>query len=156
MSCERALCRHPSVVSVTRSLVPSVVAPECVVSLTSWSVRGAGWFWLWALDLVEVLGGRACGETLLLMWLLGVSRGDTSLFLPDLLEVRDVGACVVRLWFLVVAPVFRELLCLGGYVPRVFFHIVLLWPDPGCGSWRCSSCFRMCLTPLVLRESCLA
>ncbi|MQM07119.1 hypothetical protein Taro_039956 [Colocasia esculenta] len=32
-------------------------------SLTSWSVRGAGWFYLWALNLVEVRGGRACGET---------------------------------------------------------------------------------------------
>ncbi|MQM02551.1 hypothetical protein Taro_035319 [Colocasia esculenta] len=32
-------------------------------SLTSWSVRGAGWFCLWALDLVEVRCGRACGET---------------------------------------------------------------------------------------------
>ncbi|MQL69935.1 hypothetical protein Taro_002247 [Colocasia esculenta] len=39
-------------------------------------------------------GGRACGETVLLTWLLGVSRGDTWLFLPDLVEVRDVGACV--------------------------------------------------------------
>ncbi|MQL67810.1 hypothetical protein Taro_000140 [Colocasia esculenta] len=40
----------------------------------------------------------------LLTWLLGVSRGDTWLFLPDLVEVRDVGACVVRLWSHVVAP----------------------------------------------------
>ncbi|MQM00051.1 hypothetical protein Taro_032780 [Colocasia esculenta] len=39
------------------------------------------------------------------MWLLGVSRGDTWLFLPDLVEVWDVGACVVRLWSHVVAPV---------------------------------------------------
>ncbi|MQL73287.1 hypothetical protein Taro_005618 [Colocasia esculenta] len=70
-----------------------------------------------------------------LTWLLGVSRGDTWLFLPDLVEVRDVGACVVRLWSHVVALVFRELLCLGGCAPRVFFRIVLLWPDPGCGSW---------------------
>ncbi|MQM19094.1 hypothetical protein Taro_052094 [Colocasia esculenta] len=64
--------------------------------------------------LVEVCGGRACGETVLLTWLLSVSRGDTWLFLPDLVEVRDVGACVVRLWSHVVAPVFRELLCLSG------------------------------------------
>ncbi|MQL94509.1 hypothetical protein Taro_027167, partial [Colocasia esculenta] len=84
-------------------------------SLTSWSDRGAGWFCLWALDIVEV---------------------------------QDVGACVVRLWSHVVALVFRELLCLGGCVTRVCFRIVLLWPDPGCGSWRCSSCFRMCLTLL--------
>ncbi|MQM19260.1 hypothetical protein Taro_052261 [Colocasia esculenta] len=50
----------------------------------------------------------------LLTWLLGVSRGDTLLFLPNLVEVQDVGACVVRLWSHVVAPVFRELLCLDG------------------------------------------
>ncbi|MQM17093.1 hypothetical protein Taro_050060, partial [Colocasia esculenta] len=103
-------------------------------SLTSWRVRGAGWFCLWALDLVEVRGGRAYGETVLLTWLLGVSRGDTWLFLPDLVELRDVGACVVRLWSHVVAPVFRELPCLGRCVPRVYFRIVLLWPDLGCGS----------------------
>ncbi|MQL92448.1 hypothetical protein Taro_025066 [Colocasia esculenta] len=30
-----------------------------------------------------------------------------------------LGACVVRLWYHVVAPVFRELLCLGGCVPRI-------------------------------------
>ncbi|MQM16860.1 hypothetical protein Taro_049820 [Colocasia esculenta] len=41
-----------------------------------------------------LLSGRACGEMVLLTWLLGVSRGDTWLFLPDLVEVRDVGACV--------------------------------------------------------------
>ncbi|MQM16828.1 hypothetical protein Taro_049790, partial [Colocasia esculenta] len=64
------------------SLVPSVVAPEC---------------------------GRACGETVLLTWLLGVSRGDTWLFLPNLVEVWDVGACVVRLWSQVIAPVFLVL-----------------------------------------------
>ncbi|MQM09329.1 hypothetical protein Taro_042198, partial [Colocasia esculenta] len=51
-----------------------------------------------------------------LPWWHRVSRGDTWLFLPDLVEVRDVGACVVRLRSLVVAPVFRELLCLGGSV----------------------------------------
>ncbi|MQL95220.1 hypothetical protein Taro_027881 [Colocasia esculenta] len=64
------------------------------------------------------------------MWLLGVSRGDTWLFLPDLVEVWDVGACVVRLWSHMVAPVFRELLCLGGCMPRcacrgVCFRIML-------------------------------
>ncbi|MQM07907.1 hypothetical protein Taro_040754 [Colocasia esculenta] len=57
------VCRHPTAVSVTRSLVPSVGAPVCS-SLTSWRVQGPGWFCLWALDLVEVRGGRACGETL--------------------------------------------------------------------------------------------
>ncbi|MQL83968.1 hypothetical protein Taro_016475, partial [Colocasia esculenta] len=86
---------HPTVVSVTLSLVPFMVAPVGVVSLTSWSVRGVGWFCLWALDLVEVRGGCAYGETLLLTWLIGVSRGDTWLFLPDLVEVWDVG-CLCR------------------------------------------------------------
>ncbi|MQM14421.1 hypothetical protein Taro_047352, partial [Colocasia esculenta] len=69
-------------------------------------------------------GGCAYGETVLLTWLLGVSRGDTWLFLPDLVEVRDVGACVMRLWSHVVAPVFRELLCLGRCLPRCCFRIV--------------------------------
>ncbi|MQM07616.1 hypothetical protein Taro_040454 [Colocasia esculenta] len=47
-----------------------------------------------------------------------------------------LGACVVRLWSHVVVPVFRELLCLGRCMPRY--------------------CFCSGLTPLVLRESCLA
>ncbi|MQM18205.1 hypothetical protein Taro_051193, partial [Colocasia esculenta] len=38
-------------------------------SLTSWSVRGAGWFCLWALDLVESSFASALLEFLLL-WLL--------------------------------------------------------------------------------------
>ncbi|MQM17856.1 hypothetical protein Taro_050841, partial [Colocasia esculenta] len=37
-------------------------------SLTLWRVRGPGWFCLWALNLVEVRGSRAGGET-------SVSRG---------------------------------------------------------------------------------
>ncbi|MQM08031.1 hypothetical protein Taro_040878, partial [Colocasia esculenta] len=45
-----------------------------------------------------VVCGRACGETFLLTWLLGVSRGDTWLFLPDLVEVWDVG-CLCRVVF---------------------------------------------------------
>ncbi|MQM10468.1 hypothetical protein Taro_043362 [Colocasia esculenta] len=44
------------------------------------------------------------------MWLLGVSRGNTWLFLPDHVEVRDVGACVMRLWSHVVALVFQVVL----------------------------------------------
>ncbi|MQL68253.1 hypothetical protein Taro_000551 [Colocasia esculenta] len=72
--------------------------------------------------------GAVCGGT-------GVCS-DTWLFLPDLVEVRDVGVCVVRLWSHVVAPVFCVFLCLGGCVPRV--------------------ASALCLTPLVLRESCLA
>ncbi|MQL76988.1 hypothetical protein Taro_009392 [Colocasia esculenta] len=35
-----------------------------------------------------------------------------------------LGACVVRLWSHVVTPVFRELLCLDGCVPRCCFCIV--------------------------------
>ncbi|MQM13931.1 hypothetical protein Taro_046859 [Colocasia esculenta] len=87
----------------------------------------------WHVDVCPKAGGQACGETFLLTWLLGVSRGDTWLFLPYLVEVWDVGACVVRLGSHVVAPVFCELLCLGGCVPRV--------------------ASALCLTPLVLRES---
>ncbi|MQM09284.1 hypothetical protein Taro_042149 [Colocasia esculenta] len=41
------------------------------------------------------------------------------------------GAYVVRLWSHVVAPVFRELLCLGGCVPRDCFRIVVLLPLVG-------------------------
>ncbi|MQL99120.1 hypothetical protein Taro_031837 [Colocasia esculenta] len=33
-------------------------------------------------------------------------------------------------------------------VSMVCFHVVLLWPDPSCGSWRCSSCF--CLLEFLL------
>ncbi|MQM20417.1 hypothetical protein Taro_053436 [Colocasia esculenta] len=72
------------------------------------------------------------------MWLLGVSRDDTWLFLPNLVEVRDVGACVVRLWSHVVASVSRELLCLSGCVPRVASALSRVGPDSGCGSWRYS------------------
>ncbi|MQM18365.1 hypothetical protein Taro_051353, partial [Colocasia esculenta] len=32
-------------------------------SLTSWCVQGAGWFYLWALDLVEVFGSMGGGAT---------------------------------------------------------------------------------------------
>ncbi|MQL90585.1 hypothetical protein Taro_023193 [Colocasia esculenta] len=35
-----------------------------------------------------------------------------------------LGACVVRLWSHVVAPVFRELLCLSGCMPRCCFRFV--------------------------------
>ncbi|MQL73438.1 hypothetical protein Taro_005781, partial [Colocasia esculenta] len=81
-------------------------------------------------------GGRACGETVLLTWLLGVSRGDTWLFLPDLVEVWDVGACVVRLWSHVVAPVFRVMLGPTLVVGRgisLFRYFVAL----------CSRCFPL-------------
>ncbi|MQM16044.1 hypothetical protein Taro_048998, partial [Colocasia esculenta] len=101
---------HPTAVSITSSLVPFVVAPA---------------------------GGRASGETFLLMWLFGVSRGDTWLFLPNLVEVQDVGACVVRLGSHVVAPVFRELLVsvgvCRGVVCLCLLEFLLLWLI--CG-WR--------------------
>ncbi|MQM09452.1 hypothetical protein Taro_042326 [Colocasia esculenta] len=64
--------------------------------------------------------GRVYGETLLLTYLFGVSRGDTLLFLPDLVEVWDVGACVVRLGSHVVAPVFRVVFGLNRVVVEVF------------------------------------
>ncbi|MQL79313.1 hypothetical protein Taro_011751 [Colocasia esculenta] len=35
-----------------------------------------------------------------------------------------LGACVVRLWSYVVAPVSCELLCLSGFMPRCCFRIV--------------------------------
>ncbi|MQM16524.1 hypothetical protein Taro_049482 [Colocasia esculenta] len=65
--------------------------------------------------------GRAGGETVLLTWLLGVSRGDTWLFLPNLVEIRDVGACVMRLWSHAVASVFRELLFASACVDSAGF-----------------------------------
>ncbi|MQL76012.1 hypothetical protein Taro_008386 [Colocasia esculenta] len=91
----RGGCRQESVASELES-------PECCFcnpflgavhggtrgcsSLILWRVRGPGWFWLWALSLVKVLGSHGCGETFLLTWFLGVSRGGTWLFLPDLVE----------------------------------------------------------------------
>ncbi|MQM18942.1 hypothetical protein Taro_051943 [Colocasia esculenta] len=35
-----------------------------------------------------------------------------------------LGACIVRLWSHAVAPVFRELPCLDGCVPRFCFRFV--------------------------------
>ncbi|MQL95427.1 hypothetical protein Taro_028094, partial [Colocasia esculenta] len=102
-----------------RSLVGRQESTAGKLDGVSHAVSKNGRYCLWALDLVEVCGGCTCGETMFLTWLLGVSYGDTWLFLPYLMEVRDVGACVMRLWSHVVAPVFRELLCLGGCVPRV-------------------------------------
>ncbi|MQL82287.1 hypothetical protein Taro_014752, partial [Colocasia esculenta] len=60
------------------------------------------------------LGAIVVAPTLLLTWLFGLSRGDTWLFLPGLVEVQDVGACVVRLWSLVVAPVFLASACVDS------------------------------------------
>ncbi|MQL90029.1 hypothetical protein Taro_022615, partial [Colocasia esculenta] len=79
--------------------------------------------------------GGLCVPTVLLMWLLGVSHGDTWLFLPDLVEVQDVGGCVVRLWSHMVALVFRELLYLGGCssFASALLEFLLLWLIRG---WR--------------------
>ncbi|MQM11161.1 hypothetical protein Taro_044065, partial [Colocasia esculenta] len=73
----------------------------------------------------------------------GSAYGTPTLWRYEVVVPVDVGACAVRLWSHMVAPVFRELRCLGGCVPRICFHVVLLWPDPDCGSWCYSSCFRM-------------
>ncbi|MQM03689.1 hypothetical protein Taro_036475 [Colocasia esculenta] len=56
-----------------------------------------------------------------------------------------LGACVVRLWSHVVAPVFRKLLYLGGCMPRS-----RVWLDPGCGSWHYSSSFASALLEFLL------
>ncbi|MQM19236.1 hypothetical protein Taro_052236 [Colocasia esculenta] len=76
----------------------------------------------------EVQGGSACGPSTL--W-----RSEVALFLPDLVEVRDVGARVVRLWSHVVALVFYELLCLGGCssFASALMEFLLLWLIHG---WR--------------------
>ncbi|MQL77417.1 hypothetical protein Taro_009828 [Colocasia esculenta] len=64
-------------------------------SLTSWRVRGVGWFCLWALILVEVRGGRAFGETVLLTWLLSVSHdsGLTWLLRCSVSSFVSMGVC---------------------------------------------------------------
>ncbi|MQL72859.1 hypothetical protein Taro_005199 [Colocasia esculenta] len=55
-----------------------------------------------------------------------VPGGETSFSLGCLvsLAVRDVGACVVRLWSHVVAPVFRELRCLSRCVSMFCFRLL--------------------------------
>ncbi|MQM20520.1 hypothetical protein Taro_053541 [Colocasia esculenta] len=94
-----------------------------------------------------VQGGSVCGPSTLWRSEVAVpmvrhsfSRGcSVSLVVtpgcsfPTLWRSGMLGSCVVRLWSHVVAPVFRELRCLGGCVPSA-----------------------LCLTPLVLWESCLA
>ncbi|MQL99876.1 hypothetical protein Taro_032605, partial [Colocasia esculenta] len=65
--------RATSVLELATVLADSRAEGKTVVgsgvdSLTSWRVRSLGWFCLWALDLVEVRGSRAGGET-------SVSRG---------------------------------------------------------------------------------
>ncbi|MQM15634.1 hypothetical protein Taro_048583 [Colocasia esculenta] len=59
----------------------------------------------------------------LLTWLLGslvVTPGCSS---PTSWRSGMLDACVVRLWSHVVAPVFCELLCLDGCVPRLLPHV---------------------------------
>ncbi|MQL96371.1 hypothetical protein Taro_029043 [Colocasia esculenta] len=111
-------------VSVARSLVPSVVALECVVPCP----RGVS----------KVQGGSACGPSTLCRSKVAVpmvrrsfSHGFSvslvvtpSCSFPTSWRSGMLGACVVRLWSHVVAPVFRELLCLGKCVPRCCFHFV--------------------------------
>ncbi|MQL87601.1 hypothetical protein Taro_020151 [Colocasia esculenta] len=52
--------------------------------------------------------------------------------------VWDVGTCVMRLKSHVVAPMFRELLCLRGCVLRVASAMSRVGPDSGCVSWHFS------------------
>ncbi|MQL97928.1 hypothetical protein Taro_030621, partial [Colocasia esculenta] len=94
-------------------------------SLTSCRVRCAG-STLWRSEVSVPVVRR-----FLLTWLLGVSRGDTWLFLPNLVEVWDVGACVVRLGSHVVAPMFRVVfsptLVVGHGVALFRYFFQLLW-----------------------------
>ncbi|MQL76313.1 hypothetical protein Taro_008707 [Colocasia esculenta] len=99
-------------VSHPLSCLLAVYSSMGLVSLASWAVFS---------------GFRFCGFC---NPFLGTVRGGTGVCSSLTLwrvrvEVRDVGACVVRLGSHVVALVFRELLCLGGCVPRVCFRIVL-------------------------------
>ncbi|MQL68904.1 hypothetical protein Taro_001171 [Colocasia esculenta] len=115
-----------------------------LVGLTSWAMfSGFGY----AFSLEVSSGGRACGETVLLTWLLGVSHGDTWLFLPDLGVVRDVDACVVRLWSHMVAPVFRVVsiptLVVGHGISQFRCFVVL------CGTGYPYGALFARLTPLL-------
>ncbi|MQM15790.1 hypothetical protein Taro_048740 [Colocasia esculenta] len=146
-----AVCRHSTVVSVTYCLVPSVVAPECVVprprgvsEVQSGSAYGPSTLWRSkvAVPMVRHCFSHGCLVSLV------VTPGC-----PSLTSWRSgMLVLVLRLWSLLVAPVFHELRCLDGCALRVCFRVVLLWADSSCGSWRCSSCFLMCLTSLVLWE----
>ncbi|MQM11128.1 hypothetical protein Taro_044033, partial [Colocasia esculenta] len=59
-----ALCRHLTIVFYNPFLGAVRGGTGVCSSLTSWRVRGSRWFYLWDLNLEEVLGGRGCGETL--------------------------------------------------------------------------------------------
>ncbi|MQM08524.1 hypothetical protein Taro_041381 [Colocasia esculenta] len=73
--------------------------------------------WFGNLFLGAIRGGtRVCSS--LTSWRIQ-GPGWFCLWALDLVEVRDVVACVVRLGSHVVAPVFRELLCLG----RIFWSL---------------------------------
>ncbi|MQL97167.1 hypothetical protein Taro_029851 [Colocasia esculenta] len=90
--------RHPTAGFVNCSVVPSVVAPSEVAVLV-----------------VRHSFSHGCSVSLVV---------TPSCSFPTSWRSGMLGACVVRLWSHVVAPVFRELLCLGGCVPRCCFHIV--------------------------------
>ncbi|MQM03529.1 hypothetical protein Taro_036315 [Colocasia esculenta] len=83
-----------------------------VLKSQTWSRRGK---W-WGNDALNCCFGNP---------FLGAVRG-APLFLPDLVEVQDVGACVVRLWSLVVAPVFRRGVALSSFASALL-EFLLLW-----------------------------
>ncbi|MQM22977.1 hypothetical protein Taro_056037, partial [Colocasia esculenta] len=136
--------------AVSSSVGLVVLASSAVFS----AFRSAGslgvpwWLCLWALDLGGGPRWPCLCETFLLTWLLGVSRGDTWLFLPKLVDVRDVGACVVRIWSHAVAPVFRELFCLGGSFLLLWLvrdcHVVVLGMGPQLGKAAVVRAFFWC------------
>ncbi|MQL94530.1 hypothetical protein Taro_027184, partial [Colocasia esculenta] len=86
-----------------------------------------------AIRIVSRPGGRTCGETFLLTWLFGVSRADTWLFLPDLVELLCLGGCVPRCCFRIVfhsagsAGVVFGLTLVVGHVITLFRCFVLLY-----------------------------
>ncbi|MQM20595.1 hypothetical protein Taro_053619 [Colocasia esculenta] len=122
------LCRHLTIGSVTHSLVPFVVAPECVVPRP----RGVS----------EVQGGFACRPSTLWRSEVAVpvvrrcfSRGcSVSIVVTPGCSFptswrSGMLVFVLRLWSLLVAPVFRELRCLGG-VRRGFAFALLCCSGP--------------------------
>ncbi|MQL97519.1 hypothetical protein Taro_030212 [Colocasia esculenta] len=96
-----ALCWFWSHVGRRESVAGVLEAPICCFSNLFLSAVRGGTGVCGFPDLVEcprcrvvlLVGPRPCG-------------GDTWLFLLDLVEVRDIGACVMRLWSHVVALVF--------------------------------------------------
>ncbi|MQM16188.1 hypothetical protein Taro_049141, partial [Colocasia esculenta] len=105
------LCRHQIAVSVTRSLVPFMVAPVG-------SACGPSTLWRYEVDVLVVRRCFSHGCSVSLVVTPGCS------FLTSW-RSGMLGACVVRLWSHVVTLVFCELHCLVRCVPRVCFRIVL-------------------------------